>query len=147
MAPVGHIFGAMGPLECLVPSNEGCCGDGTGGQWYHPDGTPVSGNMSQRIYITRGGLGEEEAAVNLHWWYYTGFERQLGLFRCEIPASGANSDIQVVYVGLYRGDRQNQGTKNIYFFLTDYTAYPAFLSNDRKNNCGFLDISPGLSQY
>ncbi len=110
VAPVGQIFGSRGPLECLVPSNERCCGDGTGGHWYHPDGTPVSGDRSRFIRSTRGGLGEEEAAVYLHWRFYHGYDKQLGLFRCEIPASGANSDIQVVYVGLYRGDRPNQGT-------------------------------------
>ncbi len=104
------ILGELGPLECFVTNNTGCCGNGTGGHWYHPDGTQVSGDTSQPIHSTRGGLGEEEAAVNLYWGHSLDAEQHAGLFRCEIPAVGANGDIQITYIGLYRGDQPNQGT-------------------------------------
>ena len=88
--------GFTGPaLFCLTPSNQ-CCNSNVTGEWYLPDGTPVS--SSTIPFSTSQVL----SAVS--------FYRKLnvappptGVFRCEIPdASGIR---QNVYVGLYpRGD-------------------------------------------
>ena len=77
------------PLYCLTPSTE-CCGSSVSGEWYLPDGTPVSSS------ITPFSRSQVPNAVSLHRNVIT---PPSGVFRCEIPdASGVRQNI---YVGIY----------------------------------------------
>ncbi len=101
----GQIGREMNPLECRVSNNTECCWNETSGHWYFPNGTDVGDSDSEDfVFITRGGQGQSCAAVHL---YRKSLPRELashgglGLYRCEIPACGAN---QTIYVGLYLGN-------------------------------------------
>ncbi len=92
-------------LQCLT-DNPDCCHGTTGGHWYFPDGTEVSGDSNAEVYRTRGGRDQPLAAVYLHRDPGVGAvaianTAGVGLYRCEIPTSGANEDIEVAYVGVY----------------------------------------------
>ncbi len=91
-------------LQCLT-DNPDCCHGTTGGHWYFPDGTEVPGGAGV-VYRTRGGRNQPLAAVYLHRdQTLTGQGiatlAGVGLYRCEIPTSGAHGDIKVAYVGVY----------------------------------------------
>ena len=87
-ADIGDRF--RGPaLYCLTPSTE-CCSSSVSGEWYLPDGTPVSSST------TPFSRSQVPSAVNLLRNVAT---PPTGVFRCEIPdASGTRQDI---YVGIY----------------------------------------------
>ncbi len=91
-------------LQCLT-DNPDCCHGVTGGHWYFPDGTEVPGGAGA-VYRTRGGRDQPLAAVYLHRdpavsAVAIANSAGVGLYRCEIPTSGANEDVQVAYVGVY----------------------------------------------
>ena len=76
-------------LFCLTPSTE-CCSSSVSGEWYLPDGTPVSSS------ITPFSRNQVPSAVNLLRNVDT---PPTGVFHCEIPdASGTRQNI---YVGIY----------------------------------------------
>ena len=87
---IGNRF--FGPaLYCLTPSTE-CCSSSVSGEWYLPDGTPVSSSSS-----TPFSRNQVPSAVSLLRNIVT---PPTGVFRCEIPdASGIRQDD--VYVGIY----------------------------------------------
>ncbi len=92
-------------LQCLT-NNLDCCYGATGGHWYFPDGTNVTGDSTAAVYRTRGGRNQPLAAVYLHRDpALTGLgvanAARVGLYRCEIPTSGTHGDIEVAYVGVY----------------------------------------------
>ncbi len=92
-------------LQCLT-DNPDCCHGATGGHWYFPDGTEVTGDSNAAVYRTRGGRDQPLAAVYLHRDHTLSAvaianTAGVGLYRCEIPTNGANGDIQVAYVGVY----------------------------------------------
>ncbi len=93
-----------GELQCQGSRN--CCG--TDGHWYYPDGTPVTNTAGgPTLYMTRGGdnqdvlyLRRDSAAREVA----ASGGRGVGLYRCQIPASGTNGVIQIIYIGVYRGN-------------------------------------------
>ncbi len=92
-------------LQCLT-DNPDCCYGPTGGHWYSPNGTEVTGDSNAAVYRTRGGRDQPLAAVYLHRDPAVGAVAianvaGVGLYRCEIPTSGTHGDIKVAYVGVY----------------------------------------------
>ncbi len=94
-------------LQCLT-DNPNCCHGATGGHWYFPDGTEVTGSSTPlpAVYRTRGGRDQPLAAVYLHRDPAVGAVAIAnaaggGIYRCEIPTSGTHGDIEVAYVGVY----------------------------------------------
>ncbi len=78
----------------------------TGGHWYFPDGTEVSGDSNAAVYRTREGRDQPLAAVYLHRdpavsAVAIANTAGVGLYRCEIPTSGTHGGIGVAYVGVY----------------------------------------------
>ena len=87
---IGNRF--TGPaLFCLTPNTQ-CCNANIHGEWYLPDGTPVSSSN------TSLSICQVPSAVSL----YLGapiYPWPSGVFLCEIPdASGSRQNI---YVGIY----------------------------------------------
>ncbi len=107
-------------LQCLT-DNPDCCYGATGGHWYFPDGTEVSGGSYYNVYRTRGGRDQPLAAVYLHRDPALSGEgvaniAGVGLYRCELPTSGTDGDIGVAYVGVYaRGDGSGEYLVHISF--------------------------------
>ena len=97
-----------GPLVCVTPQSA-CCSNaenGSGsalpGNWYLPDGDPVSSDASQFVYTTRG-----QGMIFLQVNGSTLGERPRGIFRCELPdQTGVN---QTLFVGLYVLTSQTSG--------------------------------------
>ncbi len=111
-------------FQCLT-DNEACCASRTGGHWYFPNRTQVSGGAGgpprpTAIYRTRG-RNQPEAAVYLHRdpvlsGMQVADRGGVGLYRCEIPTSGTQDDIKVDYVGVYvRGSSDGECHMNVYF--------------------------------
>ncbi len=92
-------------LQCLT-DNPDCCYSATGGHWYFPDGTEVTGDSNAAVYRTVGGRDQPWTAVYLHRDPAVGAVAianlvGVGLYRCEIPTSGIHGHIGVAYVGVY----------------------------------------------
>ncbi len=92
-------------LQCLT-DNPDCCYGSTGGHWYFPDGTEVSGDSNAVVNRRRGGRDQPWAAVYLHRDPILSGQgvanlAGVGLYRCEIPTSGTHGHISVAYVGVY----------------------------------------------
>ncbi len=109
-------------LQCLT-DNPDCCHGATGGHWYFPDRTevPSGSTAASAVYRTRGGRDQSLAAVYLHRDPALSAQgianiAGAGLYRCEIPTSGANGDIRVAYVGVYvRGNNLGECHMNVHF--------------------------------
>ena len=89
-----------GTLLCVTPQSACCSSAESGpggallGNWYFPDGDPVSSDTSQFLYTTRGS-----GVIRLHRNSSAPGGRPRGIFRCEIPdQTGVN---QTLNVGLY----------------------------------------------
>ncbi len=104
----GQIGEKMNPLECRVSNSTEYCWNETSLQWYFPNGTQIGDSDNETfVYITRAGQDQQWASVYLYRKGPTAQFRLhggLGLYRCEIPASGARGAIQTIYVGLYFGN-------------------------------------------
>ncbi len=133
-------------LQCQGARN--CCG--TEGHWYYPDGTPVRNFTTggTTLYMTRGG--DNQNSLYLHkdstaQAVALSEGRGVGLYRCQLPASGTNGVIQIIYIGVYRAGGHHGKGKFVCRRLssTDITIH----FTHRKTNSGFPDISPGCSQY
>ncbi len=103
-------IGSTVALQCQ--GSRSCCG--TEGHWYYPDGTPVTNTAGgTTLYMTRGGANQD--SLYLHrdsnaQAVPTSGGRGLGLYRCQIPPTAANGIIQIIYIGVYRGnDIHNKG--------------------------------------
>ncbi len=90
-------------LQCQGSSN--CCE--TEGHWYYPDGTPVRNFTpgGTTLYMTRGG--DNQDSLYLHrdstsQALASSGGRGVGLYRCQLPATGTNGVIQIIYIGVYR---------------------------------------------
>ncbi len=92
-------------LQCQGASN--CCG--TEGHWYYPNGTPVRNFTAggKTLYMTRGGDNQDSLYLrrdsNAQAVASSG-GRGVGLYRCQLPPSGTNGVIQIIYIGVYRGN-------------------------------------------
>ena len=87
-ADIGSRF--SGPaLYCLTPSTE-CCSSSVSGEWYLPDGTPVSSST------TPFSRNQVPSAVSLLRNVAT---PPTGVFCCEIPDDSGTR--QNVYVGIH----------------------------------------------
>ncbi len=115
-------------LQCQGSSN--CCE--TEGHWYYPDGTPVTNTAGgPTLYMTRGGdnqdvlyLRRDSPARDVA----SSGGRGVGLYCCQIPASGTNGAIQIIYIGVYR-DQNIHDKGNIHtscFALQSYSGRRAF---------------------
>ncbi len=86
-------------LQCQGSSN--CCG--TEGHWYYPDGTPVTNAAGgPTLYMTRGGDNQDSLYLRRDTTsreVASSGGRGVGLYRCQIPASGTNG---IIYIGVYR---------------------------------------------
>ncbi len=94
-----------------------CCG--TEGHWYYHDGTPVRNFMAggTTLYMTRGG--DNQDSLYLHR---------------DSPAQAVALDCTLLKNGIHMQKVISSTNITIHF-------------THRKANCGFPDISPGLSQY
>ncbi len=100
---VGSIKPSTTKLQCQGSSN--CCG--TEGYWYYPDGTPVRDLMAggTTLYMTRGGDNQDSLYLHRNSTAQavsSAGGRGVGLYRCQLPATGTNGDIQIIYIGVYR---------------------------------------------
>ena len=111
-----HGFVALGEIDisdgeallCVTPQSACCSSAETGpgsalpGNWYFPNGDPVSSDTSQYLYITRGS-----GVIRLHRDRSGLGERPRGIFRCELPdQTGVNRTLSV---GLYAFSIESSG--------------------------------------
>ncbi len=99
-------------LQCQGSSN--CCG--TEGHLYYPDGTPVRNFMAggTTLYMTRGGVNQDSLYLHRDFkflpnTFVSSGGRSLGLYRCQIPATEVNGEVEILYIGVYRGNSKHRG--------------------------------------
>ncbi len=102
-------IGVLKRLQCQGSSN--CCG--TEGHWYYPDGTPVTDMAGgPTLYMTRGGDNQDSLYLHRNsppQTFVTSGGRSLGLYCCQLPATEVNGEVEILYIGVYRGTSKHRG--------------------------------------